>query len=161
MLIVMWIVVITGWTSVPVWLLYGRRDVWLIPLVSSPAMELIGAVLGAFALAVSLIAWHQMGDSWRLATNDDETTALVTSGVFGLVRHPIYAAQSVLFAASVLMLPSPTYLALFCVHVWCIHEKVRIEEKYLRETHGPAYRVHEQRVGRFWPRVGRKAGEPI
>jgi protein-S-isoprenylcysteine O-methyltransferase Ste14 len=92
-----------------------------------------------------------MGDSWRLGTDERELTTLVHSGLYQIVRHPIYIAQGLLLVASLLMLPAPMYLLLAVVHAWCIYEKTSVEERYLRHAHGDAYRMYQERVGRFWP----------
>ena len=36
-----------------------------------------------------------MGESWRIGVDVQERTSLVTAGVFGLVRNPIFSAMCV------------------------------------------------------------------
>ena len=153
LLIATWIVNIAIWLYVPAQLLSGSGNLWVLPLVMSSTLAITGAILGLVALAVSIVAWQQMGDAWRLATNEDETTSLVSAGIFGLVRHPIYSAQALLLIGSVLMLPAPLYLILLATHLTCIAAKVRIEEAYLQRTHGEAYVRYARQVGRFLPRA--------
>jgi protein-S-isoprenylcysteine O-methyltransferase Ste14 len=154
-LIAAWVLDIAVWLYVPAALRSGSTNAWVRPLATSVVLSATGTILGVVALAVSIVAWRQMGDAWRLGTNEDETTSLVSAGIFGLVRHPIYSAQALLLIGSVLMLPAPLYMLLLVVHLACIVAKVRIEEAYLRKTHGDAYGRYALRVGRFLPRVAR------
>jgi protein-S-isoprenylcysteine O-methyltransferase Ste14 len=151
-LIAIWMVDISVWLAEPVLLIAGFSSRWTAPIIRSNVLAVAGALTGLTAMAISFVAWNEMGDSWRLGTDDHELTTLVRSGVFEIVRHPIYLAQGLLLAASLLMLPAPVYLLLAVVHVWCIHEKTAVEERYLRHAHGDAYRQYQERVGRFWPR---------
>jgi protein-S-isoprenylcysteine O-methyltransferase Ste14 len=46
-------------------------------------------------VGIVLTVWAQleMGDSWRIGVDSEETTQLVRVRVFGLVRNPIYSAM--------------------------------------------------------------------
>ena len=86
------------------------------------------------------------------------------SGVFGLVRNPIFTAMLVFAGGVTLMTPNPVALLAFVVLSTTIELQVRVvEEPYLRRTHGQAYRDYCVAVGRFVPVVGRDGGrqEPI
>ena len=99
-----------------------------------------------------------MGDSWRIGVDADERTALVTGGLFGHVRNPIFSF--VLLSASGLLLLVPNALALCAVALTLagIQIQVRaVEEPYLLSAHGEAYADYARRVGRFVPGVGRMA----
>ena len=48
---------------------------------------------GRSAWAFSIDCWLRMGKNWRMAVTPDQQTELVTTGLFGLVRHPIYALE--------------------------------------------------------------------
>jgi protein-S-isoprenylcysteine O-methyltransferase Ste14 len=139
------------WFLNPILLLSGVH-VLVTPLWYRPALARLGAVLGAGAIAWSWLAWIQMGDSWRMATSE-RRLPLVTSGVFGRVRHPIYVAQATLVIAMTLMMPSPAMLAVSVVHVSCVYSKVVLEERHLLGVHGAAYRAYVDTVGRFFPRA--------
>jgi len=77
---------------------------------------------------------------------------LVTEGVFGLIRNPLYVGMSaalcgiaLIFALdwlSLLILPSCVVLH-FAV--------VRREERYLERKFGEAYRRYKERVPRYLP----------
>src|SRR5262249_31050694 len=51
-----------------------------------------GAALAAAGIGVTALAQAQMGLAWRIGI-DDRPTALVTAGLYRLVRNPIYAGM--------------------------------------------------------------------
>ena len=84
-------------------------------------------------------------------------TALITSGVFRLVRNPILTATIVTFAGLALMVPNVIALAGLAAVVVGTELQVRLEEEpYLRRVHGEAYRRYTSSAGRFLPWIGRR-----
>lgn len=114
-----------------------------------------GTVLGVAGVALTLVAQFGMGDSWRIGVDPAVRTDLVTSGVFGSVRNPIFTAMLVATAGLVLLVPNASSVAAFVVLVAALEIQVRlVEEPHLRAIHGPAYDTYRATVGRFLPRVG-------
>jgi protein-S-isoprenylcysteine O-methyltransferase Ste14 len=109
------------------------------------------------AVGIGLTAWAQlaMGDSWRIGVDSEETTQLVHSGVFGLVRNPIYSAMLVFeFGIALLATNLVTIAGLLSVLVALELQVRRVEEPHLLAKHGAHYRDYTGRVGRFIPGVG-------
>jgi protein-S-isoprenylcysteine O-methyltransferase Ste14 len=147
--------------AVLVWIVHPYLTAF-IPWAALPAplrdlhlnrvVGLLGAAVGAAALAGTLVCWKRMGKSWRMGINPDEKTQLIVSGPYGYVRHPIYALQSILALATALAVPSPLMIAVAVTIVALLQWEARREEKYLRVHHGRAYDEYCRRVGRFVPR---------
>jgi protein-S-isoprenylcysteine O-methyltransferase Ste14 len=78
----------------------------------------------------------------------------VTTGVFGWIRHPIYATQACLMAGTAVLVPSPLMVGLTFVHATALGAKAAIEERHLIAVHGVGYREYMHRCGRFFPRPG-------
>ena len=119
-------------------------------------IQILGVVIAGIGIAATVYAQLDMGDSWRIGVDHTETTELVRTGVFGLVRNPIFSAM-ILFAFGI-MLVTPNLLALmgFALVVTTIELQVRaVEEPYLTAVHGDAYRDYLATVGRFIPAAGR------
>jgi protein-S-isoprenylcysteine O-methyltransferase Ste14 len=96
-----------------------------------------------------------MGDSWRIGVDLSTRTDLVTDGVFGSVRNPIFTAMVVATVGLVLLVPNPVSAAALLVLVAALEVQVRmVEEPYLRTIHGPAYDTYLTSAGRFVPGVG-------
>jgi protein-S-isoprenylcysteine O-methyltransferase Ste14 len=77
---------------------------------------------------------------------------LVTSGVFALCRHPLYAAWIVLIVPGVVLLTRSwplmiTPLVAYAAFKLLIHE----EDDYLRQRFGPAYAEYRAKVNELIP----------
>ena len=111
-----------------------------------------GAVLLAIGLPMLVVAVVSV----KGAHTKDE---LATTGIFGIVRNPIYAAWIVFnIPGLVLLLRSwPMFFAPFLAYA-LFKMLVGKEEKYLQERFGQAYADYEARVPELvpWPRTGRK-----
>lgn len=120
------------------------------------AVNWTGLVLALAGVALTLYAQVAMGDSWRIGVDPQERTELVTSGPFALVRNPIFSAMIPTGLGLALMVPSVVALVGFAALVVALELQVRlVEEPYLLEQHGEAYRAYARRTGRFVPGVGR------
>ncbi len=127
-----------------------------IALLQAPWIQSVGTVLAVTGIGATVYAQLDMGESWRIGVDPSETTTLVRSGVFGFVRNPIFTAMLVFAGGVALMTPNPIALLAFVVLSTTIELQVRVvEEPYLLQTHGQAYRDYCVAVGRFLPGVGR------
>jgi protein-S-isoprenylcysteine O-methyltransferase Ste14 len=105
---------------------------------------------------LALAAQLSLGASWRIGIDEAERTDLVTTGAFGVMRNPIFAAVIVTFLGMALMVPNLVAITGVVMTVIGIQVQVRLaEEPYLRRLHGTAYTAYASRVGRFLPGIGR------
>jgi protein-S-isoprenylcysteine O-methyltransferase Ste14 len=126
------------------------RPLWDAPWIGA-------AVVGAATLA-TLGAQLAMGASWRIGVRDDERTALVTRFPFSVVRNPIFSCMIVASVGFALSCPTPlSWLGPLLLLASLEVQVRRVEEPYLRASHGAAYAAYAARVGRFVPGLGRQA----
>jgi protein-S-isoprenylcysteine O-methyltransferase Ste14 len=119
-------------------------------------IQAAGAAIAVLGIAATVYAQLDMGDSWRIGVDPNETTTLVRSGVFGWVRNPIFTAMITFGLGIALLTPNLVAIAGFVLLIVTIELQVRsVEEPYLLAKHGDAYRDYLARVGRFVPGVGR------
>jgi protein-S-isoprenylcysteine O-methyltransferase Ste14 len=114
------------------------------------------AGIGLWLAGLAWAAWAQatMREHWRIGQDEREAPALVTTGPFGRMRHPIYTGM-VLVALGVTMV-DPTYAGVAGVIVLALGvraQAVGVEEPHLRTLHGAAYEAWADRTGRFLPPV--------
>jgi protein-S-isoprenylcysteine O-methyltransferase Ste14 len=133
----------------------------VVPVLGPPRLMVVLGPLGLAVTAGGLgLAWaaqSAMGGSWRIGVDPTEVTALVTDGIFGHVRNPIFTAMIAAQAGTVLMAPSWPSLVGIAALVAAIQLQVRrVEEPYLQAVHGFAYRAYCARAGRFLPGIGRR-----
>ena len=70
---------------------------------------------------------------------------VIDTGLYGVVRHPMYAATLLLFLAMPLVLGSPVSFVIMLAYIPIIARRIRGEEKVLEEELA-GYRAYEQRV---------------
>jgi protein-S-isoprenylcysteine O-methyltransferase Ste14 len=135
------------------------RPLGVAALASGPAggvAAVAGALLAAVGTAVTLVAQAQMGASWRIGVDAGERTALVTHGLYRVVRNPIFTGMGAFVAGVALLVPNAVAIAGLVAGAVGLELQVRgVEEPYLAATHGPAYRRWAATAGRFLPAVGR------
>jgi protein-S-isoprenylcysteine O-methyltransferase Ste14 len=129
----------------------------LIPIAllcdsSSGLLFLPGVVFMISGLLLTLAAQSGMGASWRIGVDASETTALVTTGIYSLVRNPIFTGMGLFGVGLVFVWPNFASVASLVLLVIGVELQVRfVEEPYLRRVHGERWVTWASRVGRFVP----------
>ena len=117
---------------------------------------LVGA--GTFAGAVWLL-WRShvdLGANWSAELEIGKEHALVTEGVYRLIRHPMYAAHLLWGIGQALLLQNfIAGLITSVVFVPLYLLRVPREEQMMLEHFGEDYRSYMARTGRVVPRVWR------
>lgn len=117
-----------------------------------------GLALAMLGVATTLTAQMSMGASWRIGVDENERTALVTTGAFALARNPIFTAMIITAAGLAAMVPNVVSVSGLVLTIAAIQLQVRaVEEPYLRRVHGEDYARYAAAVGRFLPGIGRRA----
>jgi len=139
-------------------LLLGLRSVPLRVLNERflPSSDLCfwsGAAITAAGLMFCVWARHYLGENWSQAVTVKEGHELIQSGPYRLVRHPIYTGLLLAFAGSAIARGEWRGLlavALMFVTLW---NKLRLEEKWMREQFGESYENYCRRVSALVPRL--------
>ena len=123
---------------------------WVALLRAAGAMLL--AVSGALLM---IAAVRTLGKQWSLTARVLEDHELVTSGPYGIVRHPIYTGLVALVLAT--GLAQSDLLQAAAGTLLCFagsRLRVRREEGLLREAFGERYDAYAARVPALVPRLG-------
>lgn len=116
----------------------------------------VGAVLAVGAGVLTVAAQLEMGASWRIGVEAGERTDLVTAGLFGRVRNPIFTGMLAFTVGLTLLVPNLPALVGAVIAIVTIQVQVRlVEEPHLVSVHGEAYRRWAAATGRFVPGLGR------
>ena len=117
-----------------------------------------GGVFYAASVALRYWSFHVLRDQWKVDVSDTSgERRLVRQGPYRYLRHPIYLATCVETASLPVLLGAPIALVI-AVFVFVPLEvaRVRIEERYLRQTFGAAYARFEEDTPGWWPRLLRR-----
>lgn len=119
------------------------------------ALDGVAGLLGAGALlfAASLVygGVKDLGTSLSPFPEPRKDAGLVTSGVYGLVRHPMYGALLLGSAGLCALGPVPARVAFTALLLVLLDAKARREETALRAKFGEEYADYESSVPRFLP----------
>lgn len=123
-------------------LLNPRPDLPLIVQVAACLLVLIG---NGFAVYILL----HLGRSFSILP---ESRALVTSGPYQVVRHPLYLAEAVATLGALIAFLSPWALLLVAVQIALQIVRIHFEEKTLSETF-PEYKDYAKKTWRLIPGI--------
>jgi protein-S-isoprenylcysteine O-methyltransferase Ste14 len=149
---IIWQPIVWAWIALPFFAAFkAPSHAPDYPLYQSQFAQWIGVFLAIFSLLATRACWKRMGKSWRMGIDPSEKTALVFTGPYAYVRHPIYALSSLLMVATVIVLPTPLMIAVAVIHLLLLQWEARREERHLSHIHGAQYDEYYARVGRFIP----------
>ncbi len=118
----------------------------------SPAwIRWVGVCLGAFGVAVFIIAVITMRDSWRAGVSKEEKTELVTSGIFQISRNPAFLGFDLLYAGILLMFFNVPLCIITLLGGLLFHlQIVNVEEDFLLQEFGKDYVQYKKTVCRYF-----------
>ncbi|MEY2442742.1 MAG: hypothetical protein QOJ46_2168 [bacterium] len=126
------------------------------PVFDDAAAQAAGALVGGLSLTVAVGAQRTMGAAWRTGIDPGRPSELVTTGLFALVRNPVYTTMIGLSLGVALLVPTPAGALGVTVALVGLEIQTRlVEEPHLRALHGRPYERYVARVGRFLPGIGR------
>ncbi|MDH6532851.1 protein-S-isoprenylcysteine O-methyltransferase Ste14 [Aurantimicrobium minutum] len=143
--------------------LVAAQFVLLALLVELPhgSLWFVSDVVGAVSVAVlmmglfvALLGIVSLGNSLTATPVPKREAVLRTTGMYTLVRHPIYSGL-ILIGLSMMILSASVWGIVLCAALIAVLSyKSRFEEKLLLAKY-PGYAAYASRVGRLVPFVGR------
>ena len=138
-----WVVALSGLMFISVFVVAGlnRRFGWF--LLPDWTVYIATAI---FLVAYAIYAEVMRENVWLSRTVEvQENQQVVSTGLYGIVRHPMYAATLLLFLSMPLVLASPWSFVIMLLYIPIIALRIRNEEQVLeRELKG--YTEYKQRV---------------
>jgi len=120
-----------------------------VPWLQQPWIRALGIILLMASLLWIVLAQAQMGESWRIGIDTDNKTQLVQTGMYRISRNPIFFGMMVTLFGLFLVIPNAVTLLIFVLIVVLINIQVRLEEEYLKSSHGEEYVRYQRTVGRW------------
>ncbi len=138
-----WVVALSGLMFIAVFVVAGlsHRFGWYM----LPDWAVFVATV-VFLAAYALYAEVMRENAWLSRTIEvQHNQQVVSTGLYGIVRHPMYSATLLLFLSMPLVLASPWSFAIMLLYIPIIALRIRNEEQVLeRELKG--YTEYKQRV---------------
>lgn len=114
----------------------------------------LGVVLVLLALFVFWRSHADLGLNWSPTLEIRTEHKLITKGIFGYIRHPMYASQWIWVIAQPLLIQNwiAGFLDLF-VFITFYFLRVGAEEKMMLEIFGDEYREYMNKTGAVFPKL--------
>jgi len=114
----------------------------------------LGVVLMICSLIVFWRSHADLGLNWSPSLEIREKHELITHGIYGIVRHPMYASQWIWVIAQPLLLSNwvAGWLDLL-IFILFYSLRVKAEEQLMLEQFGDQYRSYMQKVGAVFPKL--------
>lgn len=120
-----------------------------LPSSLSVGTAVVLTVVGVWAIVSARRSLERADTTWRPMT-PGQSTSLVTSGVYGLSRNPIYLGMLFVLLSWAALLASPAAVVLSSIFVLYIDRfQIRPEERALTLALGQEYRDYLARVRRW------------
>lgn len=117
-----------------------------------PLLAWLGLIVLVAALALFRVTHKQLGRNWSVTLETRTRHALVTDGLYGYVRHPMYSSFLLSAIAQALLLPNwiAGLSGLVGIAVLFFY-RVDREEALMTESFGDEYRAYMRRTARIVP----------
>lgn len=118
-----------------------------------PWVAMLGILVAALALYMFHLTHSALGRYWSVSLQMRQEHKLITNGVYGRIRHPMYSAFWLWAIAQALLLPN--WVAGFSGIIGfgaLYFLRVGREEQMLVDRFGDEYRRYMERTGRLLPK---------
>lgn len=140
-----------------VWAL--RRSPMFSPVINGQyllniAVQMLAVLIAAGSVWLAMLAIKELGRQWSLQARLIEGHKLVTTGVYQIVRHPIYTAMLGMLLATGIVF-SHWMILLIAIAVFIVGTKIRtnLEEGLLRDAFGDTFETWKAKVPGLIPFV--------
>ncbi|HLN56444.1 MAG TPA: isoprenylcysteine carboxylmethyltransferase family protein [Bacteroidales bacterium] len=112
----------------------------------------LGVSLFGELIRILTVGFTPKNTSGRNTDQGQVADELNTSGIYSIVRHPLYVGNFFMWLGPVLFLRSGWFTIIFCLVYWLYYERIMFaEEQYLRKKFGEAYDKWSEKVKAFFP----------
>jgi protein-S-isoprenylcysteine O-methyltransferase Ste14 len=145
------IILISMLLYVIVFALYPAGYPYFLPItqLDTSLIKYIGLATLSISLVWTVIAQGHMKNSWRIGIDTVTKTELVTTGLFGISRNPIFFGMILTLLGLFLVTPNAVTALFLIVGYILIQVQIRLEEEFLIKEHGQHYLDYKQRVRRI------------
>jgi protein-S-isoprenylcysteine O-methyltransferase Ste14 len=125
---------------------------WILDkTIAVKGLEYVGGATWLIAMALILLPTHTLRDKGRVPRGKTfvDTKELVDTGIYALVRHPLYLGWMLMYLAIFFFRPNLILAIVGILGVICVYSFTRQEDEKLMSKFGDCYRRYMQTVPRF------------
>ena len=125
---------------------------YLINPIKFPNTEIIGGLIFLVGLVTAMLAIivFKKNKTTVNPMNPEETTTLVTTGIFSLTRNPMYLGLFFVICSTILFFGSWSGIIILIFFVWYINKfQIIPEEEVMEKLFGKEYNEYRQNVRRW------------
>lgn len=126
-----------------------RRNLWVF--AASDGLRYAGLGLHVVGLAVRLAALATLGKQFSGYVTLQENHQLVQTGIYGLVRHPMYLGGFLAWSGLGLIFRSWVTIPFLVLSIVFVAARIRAEEKLLAGHFGTEFDAYRRRTWRLIP----------
>jgi protein-S-isoprenylcysteine O-methyltransferase Ste14 len=128
---------------------YGTHEGLLISWGVCIAISMIGVVIRAYT-----VGYAAKGTSGRNTKEGQVAETLNTTGIYSIVRNPLYLGNFFIMLGQVAFLGSAWCLVVYMLSFWLYYERIIMaEEDFLRKKFGSDYEAYALRTPAFIPNL--------
>lgn len=120
----------------------------------APNSDLLSGFVLFIGLALVVLAFIQLKTNLTPWPTPKNNSYLVTNGIFGLIRHPIYSGIFLILSGRALQNESPYQLSIAGLLIILFFFKSKYEEKQLAKKF-KHYENYKKRTGAFMPKLAK------
>jgi protein-S-isoprenylcysteine O-methyltransferase Ste14 len=116
----------------------------------------LGVSLAGEAIRIITVGYAPRGTSGRNTSEGQVAEELNTTGIYSVIRHPLYVGNFLMWLGPVLFLRNIVFDAFFLLIYWLYYERIIFaEEQFLRRKFGESYDTWSEKVKAVIPAFGR------
>lgn len=125
----------------------------IMPIYNISQINTFLIIIGTLSIVVGLVFWLLAVIKSRI-TNSIKNNDLLTTGIYGYVRHPIYAAF-LYMTTGIIVICGNILLFILPIIFWALLTITmkKTEEAWLIDLYGDDYIEYSKRVNRFIPKM--------
>jgi protein-S-isoprenylcysteine O-methyltransferase Ste14 len=128
----------------------GNRQAILFD--SRDELIFLGVSLFGQAIRIFTVGYTPKNTSGRNTINGQLADELNVTGIYSMVRHPLYLGNFFMWLGPVLFIRSAWFSVVFGLSYWLYYERIMFaEEQFLRRKFGEIYDKWSETVGSFIP----------
>lgn len=125
------------------------NDKWFI-INNPPYFKIIGLFIMILSIIIFIITLLTMKNNWRVGISYDETTTLVTTGIYKISRNPAFLGFDLLYIGLSLIYPNPINILFSIVLIILFDIQIKYEEQSLIAKYGDEYKNYCEKVRRYF-----------